>query len=517
MKNKWFKTCLTGLALSVTGLAHADPVKIFTPQLTSHAAISGAAISIAADSVVDSNLAALAAVTIGAGLNAKTQNIYAGAAVTTGALSTVKNIFSGAATSIGASAHAENVHAGAAITVGAGGEVHGVYAGAAITYGAGVTFGERNRQPESLGETANMASTAAEDIHNAISMAAAIAQIGIAQAALTSLNTTQTDALLYTTMGGVVRLDPGVYDGGALSIAANSRVVFTAPVDSTDDNHVWVINLTAALTVGAGTTFETEYVTDGDTATIIWNVGAAVTLGASTEFIGTAFVGGAFNAATSSVSCGNVYATGAVSIGSVGTLDLVEGTHEPVACDTNASDLTDFVIDDGVFSLGVLTYEIGDRGPAGGIVFHITDDGAHGYEMAPQDQGIKSWGCPGINVGGADGRAIGDGAENTKNIIGWYKERCFGAFAATVSSGYELNGKGDWFLPSIDSLVAMSKVISPGSTTDLVASSYWSSSQMVGIDGFFAARYLSQARSGPYRPNSGSKIAQRMIRSIRAF
>jgi hypothetical protein len=52
MKNKniVLKTCLTALAFSVAGLVNAqgaseEPVKIFTPQLMSHAAISGAALS----------------------------------------------------------------------------------------------------------------------------------------------------------------------------------------------------------------------------------------------------------------------------------------------------------------------------------------------------------------------------------------------------------------------------------------------------------------------------------------
>jgi hypothetical protein len=82
MKNKLFKTCLTGLALFVAGLAHAqaagDSVKIFAEQLTSHAAISAAAISIAADSFVDGHIASQAAATTGAW--SEVQNIVSGAA-----------------------------------------------------------------------------------------------------------------------------------------------------------------------------------------------------------------------------------------------------------------------------------------------------------------------------------------------------------------------------------------------------------------------------------------------------
>jgi hypothetical protein len=328
--------CLAGFTLSVAGLADAEAIQIFTPQLMSHAVISGAAISIAADSVVDSNLAAQAAVTIGAGLNTQTQNIYAGAAVTTGALSTVKNIFSGAAAGIGASANAQNVHAGAAITVGAGGDVQEVYAGAAITLGAGAW-----KSPTALAANANTFNEAPEDIRNATSMAAAIAQIGVAQDALTTLNdsTTNPPESLYTTMGSEY-LSPGVYQGSALSIAANSTVEFEANNTSgVAMDHVWVINLTEALTVGAGTVFVTD-VLSPDTATIIWNVGTAVTLGAGTEFLGTAFVNGAFNAATSDVSCGNIYATGAVSVGRIGALDMLASSspikYEPRECQTKA-------------------------------------------------------------------------------------------------------------------------------------------------------------------------------------
>jgi hypothetical protein len=509
MKNKLFKTCFTGLALSVAGLAHAqttvEPVTIFTEALMSHAVISGGALNIAADSVVDGNLAAQAAVTIGAGLNTQTQSIYSGAAVTTGALSTVKNIFSGAATGIGASAHAQNVHAGAAITVGAGGDVQAVYHGAAITLGAGAS----SKGP-TLAPTAHTDSTAEEDIHNAISMAAAIAQIGVAQVALTSLNATT--APLYTTMGGFVSLEPGIHQGSALSIAANSVVEFTAPSDSPDNNHVWVINLTEALTVGAGTVFETN-VPEGDTATIIWNVGAAVTLGAGTEFIGTAFVGGAFGAATSNVSCGNIYATGAVSVGSIGSLE--DGTSDPVACDTNAEGLADFRISDNEYSF-LEHYAVGDVGPAGGWVFHITDGGRHGLEAAPEDiPGKKRWGCSGEEVLGASGVAIGTGASNTEAIAA---HKCsinpkYGPpehEAGLSAYDYKINGYTDWFLPSLQEFKSLYATI----RSELVSNAWYStSSQGVTHPGSQNYRVYTNRGNG----NEAGKAMKLHVRAVRAF
>jgi hypothetical protein len=289
----------------------------------SHAAIAGGAINIAASSTVNGDLAAQAAVVIGA--NAVVHNIYAGAAVTTGALSTVENIFSGAAAGVGANAHAKNIHAGAAITLGADGYVEAVYAGAAITLGAGASTNDV------LTEDANSDDNAeAGDIHNAGNMAEVITLITDTQSALSDLAPSSANGPLSTTMG-TRTLAPGVWEGSAVSIAASSTITFDANENTAGENHVWVINLSEALTVGASTHFEIMGLDDTDTATIIWNVGAALTMGAGTSFRGTAFVGGAVNAATSSVSCGHLYATGAISIGSIG----VDSNGSPVTCESS--------------------------------------------------------------------------------------------------------------------------------------------------------------------------------------
>jgi hypothetical protein len=373
MKNILLKKCLTGLALFVAGLAHAQdasgPVKIFTPQLMSHAVISGAALSIAADSVVDGDLAAQAAVAIGAGANTQTQNIYTGAAVTTGALSTVKNIFAGAAAGIGAGAHANNIHAGAAIAVGAAGMVNAVYHGGALTLGAGAGAPPNGSFPDELDKTANEGNSVDGVIRNITEMATALAHIKTAQEALTSLNNSQVDETtpLLTTMGSE-SLNPGVWEGTAVTIAAGATITFDGTDDHGPDNtnthHVWVMNLSEALTVGAGSYFLTSdrdadgVDIQGHTHTVIWNVGGAVTLGAGTEFLGSAFVSGAFNAATSDVSCGNIYAAGAVSVASIGTLGAEDDgngsiQYLPRECDTNANSLAAFQITDTEYSLGL--------------------------------------------------------------------------------------------------------------------------------------------------------------------
>ncbi|PKH02299.1 hypothetical protein CXF72_12475 [Psychromonas sp. MB-3u-54] len=297
-------------------LYHISPFK-------SYAAISGAAINITASSTVNGDLAAQAAVVIGA--DSVVHNIYAGAAVTTGAWSNVENIFSGDATSLGANAIAQNIHAGAAINVGAEGDVQAVYAGAAITLGAGAsTTGV-------LTEDANADDYAETgDIHNAGNMTDMIALITDTQSALSALEPSPENGPLSTTME-TRTLAPGVWKGSAVTIAASSTITFDADESTDNEDHVWVINLSDALTVGALTNFEIIGLNDTDTATIIWNVGAALTMGAGTSFRGTAFVGGAVTAATSSVSCGHLYATAAIGIGSIG----VDSEGDAVSCENS--------------------------------------------------------------------------------------------------------------------------------------------------------------------------------------
>jgi hypothetical protein len=299
--------------LKVT-IAHISPFK-------SHAAISGGAINIAASSTVNGDLAAQAAVVIGAN-TVVNHEIYAGAAVTTGALSTVENIFTGAATGIGAGATAGEIYAGAATVVGAGGEVGDIHAGAAITLGAGATAGSQDAATAPAGSDGSI--QILSDMDTIMDL------IGNTQSELGSLVTTVVLPMA-TTMGGYVPLEPGVHHGSAVSIAASSTVTFDASHDHVDgdENLIWVINLSEALTVGAGTNFEIDYLDSDHTATIIWNVGAALNLGAGTSFRGTAFVHGAVNAATSSVSCGHLYATGAISIGSIG----VDSLGDPAICE----------------------------------------------------------------------------------------------------------------------------------------------------------------------------------------
>jgi hypothetical protein len=71
----------------------------------------------------------------------------------------------------------------------------------------------------------------------------------------------------------------------------------------------------------------------------------------------------------------------------------------------------------------------------------------HGLIAAAQDLGTYGWGCYGTNVNGADGQAIGTGAQNTLDIV---NAGCGGA--AQACANLVLNGYNDWFLPSLNEL-----------------------------------------------------------------
>ncbi len=73
----------------------------------------------------------------------------------------------------------------------------------------------------------------------------------------------------------------------------------------------------------------------------------------------------------------------------------------------------------------------------------------HGLIAAPSDQGIAQWGCEGTLISGADGTAIGTGAQNTIDIMNGCSEA---GIAARLCGDLVLGGYSDWYLPSKDEL-----------------------------------------------------------------
>jgi len=173
-------------------------------------------------------------------------------------------------------------------------------------------------------------------------------------------------------------------------------------------------------------------------------------------------------------------------------------------------------------------YNIGDRGPAGGLVFYVTDGGAHGLEAAPVDQ-IRGaeWGCYGMRISGGGDKVVGTGAQNTAEIMAGCKKN---HIAARVADAYTLNGYNDWFLPSQDELNEMWLKLAdsdgdgrnrgPKDSNNLggfTVNSYWSSSEVGGNVAWVQA-FLTGSQVGVTKNNKESDRGQKYrVRAIRAF
>ena len=159
------------------------------------------------------------------------------------------------------------------------------------------------------------------------------------------------------------------------------------------------------------------------------------------------------------------------------------------------------------------------------------DGNGGGLIAAPSDQSnttssstFAEWGCMFQNIIGADGTAIGTGAQNTIDILSACATT---GIAAEICANLTLGGYSDWFLPSREELLEMFFNIGQGNVgvptlTNIGGFSntkYWSSSEVPSaqftkafkID-FSATTSNSINFPGGYSKNTGSKV-----RAIRAF
>lgn len=166
----------------------------------------------------------------------------------------------------------------------------------------------------------------------------------------------------------------------------------------------------------------------------------------------------------------------------------------------------------GVPTWGLCTYAIGETGPAGGIVFYVTDGGFHGLEAAPVDQVSAAWGCYGTALSDAtEGTMVGTGAANTAAIVAECAEA---GTAAKVADAYTLNGYGDWFLPSKGELNLLYWQKQLGVVGGFTSGFYWSSSQSSSLSNSSLAWLQDFGNGSQLRLNKGATAG---VRAVRAF
>jgi len=141
----------------------------------------------------------------------------------------------------------------------------------------------------------------------------------------------------------------------------------------------------------------------------------------------------------------------------------------------------------------------------GGIIFYLDGNGG-GLIAAPTDQSSEAkWGCGGTEISGADGAAIGTGAQNTIDIEAGCTES---GTAADICANLTLGGYSDWFLPSKDELNEM--YLNKAAIGGFASNDYWSSTEDVYVGAWF------QFFSSGLQAGDG-KVLNNFVRAVRAF
>ena len=153
-------------------------------------------------------------------------------------------------------------------------------------------------------------------------------------------------------------------------------------------------------------------------------------------------------------------------------------------------------------------YQIGDTGPAGGIVFYDKWSRSGGWRYLEAARGDQSasveWGGHGEYLG-TELTAIGSGRKNTEKIAAEIENlNC----AARICCDLALGGYTDWFLPSRDELNELYKQMD--TVGGFASRYYWSSSE------YDSSRSWVQHFGGGIM-REFSKCDDKRVRAVRYF
>ena len=155
----------------------------------------------------------------------------------------------------------------------------------------------------------------------------------------------------------------------------------------------------------------------------------------------------------------------------------------------------------------------------GGKIAYILQAGDNGYNanvqhglIAADQSTVAQWGCYGTGISGADGTAIGIGAQNTIDIM----NGCSTAgIAARLCGDLVLGGYSDWYLPSRYELnMLYLNMAAIGGFVISASANYWSSSEFSNNEVWI--QDFGTGLGNGYQA-SGSKANYRNVRAVRAF
>ena len=121
-----------------------------------------------------------------------------------------------------------------------------------------------------------------------------------------------------------------------------------------------------------------------------------------------------------------------------------------------------------------ISHKIGDKGPAGGIIFFDKGSRSSGWqylEAAPNDITHVFGSTGNLNI--STSKEIGEGKGNTDTLVS-----ALSGTAVKLCADYILNGYHDWFLPSENELDMMYQNLKKNGLGNFSDERYWSSTQI---------------------------------------